>query len=163
LSWSNRQFDDLNFGKEFPYRYDRRHDFSAVVNFEWTKSISLSSAWVYGTGNAVTLANSNYAGAFPRPGQNIQTTGSFYENRNNFRMRSYHRLDFGINFKKQKPKYSRTWSLGAYNSYNRKNPFFIYEDFQTVQNPDGTFERQFVLKQSSLFPIIPYVTYSFEF
>ena len=26
LSWSNRQFDDLNFGEEFPYKFDRRHD-----------------------------------------------------------------------------------------------------------------------------------------
>ena len=26
LSWSTRQFPDINFGRTFPYKYDRRHD-----------------------------------------------------------------------------------------------------------------------------------------
>ncbi len=163
LSWSNRQFEELNFGKKFPYRYDRRHDFSIVTNYEWKKNISLSGAWVFGTGNAVTLANSNYIGSFS-PGGNDQWTfdGSYFEDRNNFRMRSYHRLDFGINFTKQKKRYKRTWSFGAYNSYNRKNPFFIYEDYSTTI-VNGQFKREFKLKQASLFPIIPYITYNIEF
>ncbi len=165
LSWTYREFDDLNFGERFPYRYDRRHDLSLVAQYKWTKRINLSAAWVFGTGNAVTLANSQVAGHFGDGNGNVPPFGgfdsfleSFYAEKNNYRMGSYHRLDVGINFVKKKKNYSRTWSIGAYNTYARKNPFFIYQD--TFY--DGV-QEQYRLKQVSLFPLIPYVTYSFEF
>ncbi|EJF10575.1 TonB-dependent receptor plug [Pontibacter sp. BAB1700] len=53
LSWSYRQFDDINEGRRFPTRYDRRHDLSVVVLHELSKRISLTGAFVYGTGNAI--------------------------------------------------------------------------------------------------------------
>jgi len=161
LAWSLRQFDELNFGNEFPFRYDRRHDFSIVGNYELTPKINISGTWVYGTGNAVTLENSKYLSNFLRD-YNFQ--GSFFPERNNYRMRSYHRLDVGINFVKKKPTYSRTWSFGAYNTYNNKNPFFVYTGTEYTEPTDGSpGERKTVLKQASLFPIIPYVTYRIEF
>ncbi|HZY79278.1 MAG TPA: TonB-dependent receptor plug domain-containing protein, partial [Cyclobacteriaceae bacterium] len=55
LSWTNRQFDELNNGKEFPYKYDRRHDVSIALTHEWNKRMDFSMAWVYGSGNAITL------------------------------------------------------------------------------------------------------------
>jgi len=165
LSWTNRQFDDLNFGEEFPYRYDRRHDLSVVGQYKWKDGIQLSAAWVFGTGNAVTLANSQVVGYFGDTQNQTGTFGdfdsfleNFYAEKNNFRMGSYHRLDVGINFIKKKKNYSRTWSIGAYNTYARKNPFFLYQD--TFY--DGV-EDQYRLRRVSLFPMIPYVTYSFEF
>ena len=74
--------------------------------------------------------------------------------------RFYHRFDIGINFSKQKRLYKRTWSIGAYNVYNRNNPFFLYLD--NVPRTDGDGFRT-ALKQVSLFPIIPYFNWSFEF
>ncbi len=165
LSWSNRQFDDLNSGREFPYRYDRRHDLSIVANYQWKENISISGAWVYGTGNAVTLASSNYESIVQGDiGEPNFIFASYYGDRNDFRMNSYHRLDVGINFTKQKKRHKRTWSFGAYNTYNRKNPFFIYSEVDYERNPaTGDFEGTYSLKQASLFPIIPYINYSFEF
>lgn len=156
LSWSKRQFDDLNFGEEFPYRYDRRHDISLVLNYKISEKVSLSGSWVYGTGNAITLANSNYNGLFNQYNEPRVFQGSYYKDRNDFRMKAYHRMDIGINFTKNKEKFSRTWSFGAYNAYNQKNPFYIYTDYDYDTNENK-------LKQASLFPIIPYVTYSFKF
>ena len=156
LSWSKRQFDDLNFGKEFPYRYDRRHDISLVMNYKLSEKVSLAGSWVYGTGNAITLANSNYSGLVNSADRAGLFTASYYKDRNNFRMNAYHRLDFGINFTKKKKNFERTWSFGAYNAYNRKNPFYIYTDYDYET-------RSNKLKQASLFPIIPYFTYSFKF
>ena len=163
LSWATRQFDDLNFGEKFAYRYDRRHDLSVVGQYQLSPGISLSGTWVYGTGNAVTLPTSRVVGSFGYPDLIIEDkiktySESFFKERNNYRMGSYHRLDIGINFVKKKKRYTRTWSFGAYNSYNRKNPFFIFQDNST----DGSTET-YQLKQVSLFPIIPYVTYSFDF
>ena len=60
LSWTQQQFDDLNFGRKFFARYDRRHDVSIVLMYSPTKKINLSLSWVFATGNAVTLPTSIY-------------------------------------------------------------------------------------------------------
>ena len=60
LSWTNRQFDQLNNGKWFPYKYDRRHDVKIAVVHNINKRIQLSADWVYGTGVATTLPVSVY-------------------------------------------------------------------------------------------------------
>ncbi len=167
LSFTDRQFDDLNFGEAFPYRYDRRHDISVVAIYEVGPRINISATWVYGTGNAITLANSQYVTFHPRTLINERPNIANAEDalsRNNYRMRSYHRGDISINFVKQKKRHKRTWSLGAYNIYNNKNPFFLTSDIETTFDSMGNVvEDQFVLKQQSLFPIIPFVNYSFEF
>lgn len=161
LSWTNRQFDDLNFGNPFPFRFDRRHDISLVAQYQLSDRIHLSGTWVYGTGNAVTLANSRFIGInFDEPAILQARDYEFFDSRNNFRLRSFHRLDVGISFSKQKKHHKRTWSFGAYNTYNRQNPFFIF--FDSEFDPQ-TGMREQVLKQASLFPLIPYINYAFEF
>ena len=152
LAWTNRQFAEINDGKKFPFRYDRRHDISVVGMYDISKKVNVAATWVYGTGNATTLANSSYSAL----GSTIQTYGA----RNSYRMNPYHRLDIGINFVKKREKYTRTWSLGAYNTYVNNNPFFVYftddYDYET-----GQYTQK--LKQVSLFPLIPYINYSIDF
>ena len=87
----------------------------------------------------------------------------YYSNRNNYRMASYHRLDIGANFHKKKRWGERTWSIGAYNAYNRKNPYYIYFEDQNTYNSDGTYTSESVAKQVSLFPVIPSISYHFKF
>jgi len=77
------------------------------------------------------------------------------ENKNDFRMGAYHRLDVGIQFHKKKKWGERIWEISFYNIYNRKNPFFYYQNFDEYDVGK--------LKQVSLFPIIPSITYSFKF
>lgn len=163
LSWADRQFDDINFGRSYPYKFDRRHDFEIVGSYKISERISVSGTWVYSTGNAVTLGTSKYK----TPGPN---SGDFYYSyvtthtpvRNNYRYRSYNRLDIGIDFTKKKKRHERTWSFGAYNAYNRSNPFFLLleTDYEYI---NGQYEETSKLKQISLFPIIPYFNYSFKF
>ena len=69
-------------------------------------------------------------------------------------------MDVGITYTRKKKRWDSVWAIGAYNAYNRKNPFFIFTDSDFNQNT-GTNTR--VLKQASLFPIIPYINYSFKF
>ena len=164
LSWSERQFDDKNFGNWYPFKYDRRHDLSLVGIYELNDKISFSATWVYGTGNAVTFADSRIPLLFNNIGGNeyVQTVDIFKE-RNNYRQEPYHRLDVNIDFTKQKKFYKRIWSFGAYNAYSRKNPFFLNLEEDLVINPDGAPDQKTVLKQYSLFPIVPSVSYRFEF
>ena len=163
LSWTNRQFDNLNFGKPFPYRYDRRHDISIVFLQEINKRIDFAATWVYGTGNAVSLPVEKYLAPVSLLGGFYGGEIEYYENRNGYRMAAYHRLDVGFNFHKEKKYWKRTWSVGAYNAYSRKNPFFLYfrEEYKLDKNGNGYLEKQLV--SVSLFPIIPYISYSFEF
>lgn len=161
LSWNWRQFDEINSGRRFPFRYDRRHDISIVANYDLSKKVGLSAAWVYGTGNAISLNTYEYpiAGnaSWFRP---VVSSGG---NKNAYRMSDYHRLDVSISFNKRRPKWERTWVLGAYNTYFNHNPFFVIQDQETTANEDGTFTTTPVFKEISVLPLIPSVSYQFKF
>jgi hypothetical protein len=176
LSWTLMQFDSLNFGKKYYARYDRRHDISVVGTYKLSDRITLSGTWVFGTGNAVTLPMTEYIATSHSIngddrfnhfeyyndmllGANERVVRDFGE-KNNFRMKPYHRLDIGVQFIKKKKWGERTWEISFYNIYNRKNPFYYYADYEI----DKTNEKVYgLLKQVSLFPIIPSFTYSFKF
>lgn len=163
LSWTQMQFDSLNFGQKFYARYDRRHDISVVAIYKLKENITLSGTWVYGTGNAITLPTGEYEAIIHDPGSG--NTGQFqpypyfvqdYGKKNDFRMAPYHRLDFGVQFHKKTKWGERTFEASLYNVYNRKNPFYYYVGY----NSSGT-ERK--LKQVSLFPVLPSVSWTFKF
>jgi outer membrane receptor for ferrienterochelin and colicin len=182
LSWTQMQFDSINFGRKFFARYDRRHDISVVATYKLNDHITLSGTWVYGTGNAVTLPASQYYSYQPYPDSYQMPTmwtgpgtpNGMYVNdlteKNNFRMAPYHRLDLGIQFHKTKKWGERIWEISVYNAYNRKNPFYYYNDTKIVPTYvyDGPKRTLLlldygILRQVSLFPVIPSVTYSFKF
>jgi hypothetical protein len=169
LSWTYRQFDNLNFGRTFPAKYDRRHDVSVALTHKFSERVDAGLVWVYGTGNAATLGVTEY------PPQEFTDAYYYYTNitdfpgRNNYRTPSYHRLDLGVNLHKVKKRGTRTWSFSVYNAYCRLNPFFIYWGSEYYQEPDPDNPGEFlyyskpVLKKISVFPIIPSVSYSFKF
>ncbi len=165
LSWAYRQFDELNQGRQFFYKYDRRHDFEVVGSYKISPRVRVSATWVYSTGNVTTLGNSRYLNptAYSRdPVYYFNQTTNITE-RNNFRLNAYHRLDVGIDFTKKKRHHERTWSFGAYNSYNRNNPFFLFLSESGSYDNNGNYKNNVQLRQASLFPIIPYFNYSFKF
>lgn len=159
LSKNTRQFDKINNGIEYPYKYDRRHDLSLVANYQINEKISLSGSWVFSTGDAITLAQYQYpVFAFEATNStvvNLFEYAQIYNGRNSSRMPSYHRLDLGVTFTKIKKKGVRTWNFSIYNVYNRQNPYFLYYK----KNNSGEIK----LYQLSLFPFIPSVSYSFKF
>ena len=159
LSWTKKKFPELNFGEEYWAKYDRRHDFSAVLIYSFNKKIKMGATWVYATGNAMSMPLSEYSGEIhnPTPYDNYYTQSVIlneYPGRNQFRMNPYHRLDLNIQFNKKKKRGTRTWEISIYNVYNRKNPFFYYVN---------TSETETKVKQVSLFSILPSFSYSFKF
>ena len=159
LSWTDRQFDEINFGERFPFRYDRRHDVSLTGSYHFTKSLTVSATGVFGSGIAITLPVSSYD---PSEIVDIRYRETISEedleeirSRNGFRMAPYHRVDINLQHSKEKKWGERIWTLGVYNVYNRRNPFFIDRD--TL--PSGS--KQFV--QYTLFPILPAVAYTLRF
>ena len=172
LSWTKWQFPELNFGRTFYPRYDRRHDLSVVGIYEINKRITLSATWVYGTGNALTLPVSRYTGVtdnFYTVSNNGRTYTSWfgrrvseYGEKNSFRAEPFHRMDVAIQFHKKKRRHERTWEFGFYNVYNRRNPFFYDISEDTTTNA-GISTTKSTLKRYSLFPFLPSFSYNFKF
>lgn len=161
-TWSKteRRFDDINFGEWFPFRYDRRHDISVAAVHQLSDKIDISGTWVFGTGNFITVPTQRYQHSATVIIDNSTRYGGlfvdYFESRNNFQMRSYHRMDVGINFHKQKKWGRRTWNISIYNIYSRQNPFYmdINYNWEAQRNQ---------LRQFSLFPIVPSASYRFTF
>ncbi|MBO4645904.1 MAG: TonB-dependent receptor plug domain-containing protein [Bacteroidales bacterium] len=174
LSWTQQQFDDLNFGRKFFSRYDRRHDISIVLMYSPIPKINLSVAWVFASGNAVTLPTSTYdystltdeldAHFYPNEYHfSGLGHGYFIENygeKNNLRMEPFHHLDIGIQIIHQhKRNWQSIFEISIYNVYNQKNAFFYYV---TTDYDWGGVQKQ-VLQKICIFPIIPSFTYHFKF
>jgi len=162
LSKTDRDFPTINYGKTFAAKYDRRHDVSIVITHKPSKKIDFGMTWVYGTGNSLTMSTRNmdlYLDKFIVNDSYTYTDKSnmkipIPEGRNNYRAPAYHRLDFSVNFHKKKKYGTRTWNISVYNVYNRSNPFYLHFSNKGDHK---------VLKQTSLFTIIPSVSYIFTF
>ena len=167
LSKTQWKFKELNEGKPFFPRYDRRNDISVVGIFELNDHISLSGTWIYGTGNALTLPMAQYYTPFDQ--QTIYPTGNYnfkyhentyYGAKNSFRAEAYHRLDLAIQLHKQKKRHERTWEFGLYNAYNRKNPFYYQIK---ASDSEIDYSSSSKLQRVSLFPVVPSFSYQFKF
>jgi hypothetical protein len=164
LSKTERQFDNLNNGKSFPYIFDRRHNLNLVVNQKFSNRFDIGIVWVYGSGRCITLPDAQYISNFnfaTGESNSDKNDIAVQSTKNAYRMPAYHRLDIGLNFHKQKKWGERTWSMGVYNAYNHHNSFLVYADYEQVNGQSVTDKK--VLKSISIFPILPYITYSFKF
>jgi len=157
---SERLFDragqEINFGKVFPAKYDRRHDLSLVVMHKFSEKIDLSGTWVYSSGDCATLGLQNYSGS-----DNNEL--KYIDQRNNYRKPAYHRLDLGVNFHTKGKHGTKTWNISVYNVYNHNNPFYIYSGSKNTYFPNGELSSQKMLNQISIFPIIPSISYIYSF
>jgi hypothetical protein len=155
LSWTWRKFPDLNEGKTYPAKYDRRHDLSIVAAYEQSKKWKFGAVFVYATGNATSLPQRFYV-------LNGVLTQE-YSQINAYRLPAYHRIDLSATYTPQPKKPKRvqsSWVFSVYNAYSRANPYFIY--FSQEGSPyNGSLQVQ--AKQVSLFPILPSVTWNFKF
>ncbi|MBT6174700.1 MAG: TonB-dependent receptor, partial [Flavobacteriales bacterium] len=157
LSWSNRQFDDINSGNWYPYTYDRRHDVSFVVTHDFTEKWTGSAVWLYGTGRALTLSESSFSTYIPDgTGEGIYTfSAEVPSEKNAFRMSPYHRLDLSLTRTKMAENGTRHLIFSVYNAYNNLNPFFAQTDEDDNGNP--------VIREYGIFPIIPSIAWRFSF
>lgn len=160
-SKNSRRFETINEGNWYPFKHDRTHDISLVVNYKINEKIDLSATWVYMTGNAFTLAQGQYEYIEPNNSHSYigydptDNYAHIYNGKNSVRLPAYHRLDIGANFTKQKKRGTRIWTVSLYNVYNRQNAFFYFYK----KNNAGLYQ----LNQLTIFPIIPSFSYRFIF
>jgi len=115
-----------------------------------SKRLTLSSTWVYYTGNAITFPS----GKYEMDGNVV----NYFTSRNGYRMPSYHRLDLGATLLlKENHKFRSELSFGLFNAYGRKNAYTIL--FRTKDDNSGETEAVKIY----LFSVIPSITWNFKF
>ncbi|MGU3374756.1 TonB-dependent receptor [Chryseobacterium sp. M5A1_1a] len=150
LSKTERKIDGINDNQWYNARMDKTHDLSVVATYQLNPKWSFSGLFVYSTGNAVTFPTGKYE-------LNGQTVFQ-YSNRNADRMPAYHRMDVSATYEPQSNKRFRgSWTFGIYNLYARENAYTI--TFEDNPNNPGTTRAM----QTSLFRLIPNITYNFKF
>jgi len=150
LSRTERKINGINENKWYNAKQDRTHDLAVVASYQLTKRWSLSSNFVFYTGNAVTFPSGKY---------NIEDrTIYYYTERNGYRMPNYHRLDFSANYEgRQDRKWRSSWNFSLYNVYGRENAYTItFKD-----DPDDPSKT--LAEQTALFKWVPSITYNFNF
>jgi hypothetical protein len=144
------QIPGINNGSWYPARQDITNDVDVVVIYDINEKWSVSATWIYNTGYPVTFPSGKY-----------EVDGNiiyYYTSRNGYRMPAYDRMDVGATYKcKKHGRFQGEWAFSIYNVYDRWNAYTI--TFQ--QNPNNAQETQAVL--TSLFGIIPSVSYNFKF
>jgi hypothetical protein len=157
LSWAKRQFDGLNNGKAFNYKYDRRHDLTTSITYQITGNWSVSALFVIGSGQAITV-----------PQQVIYTpsaqgAGTFvyeYGERNSFRLKPYHRMDFSVKYSGKEKRVRSHVKFDVYNLYNRRNTFFVLLD---AKGSTAAGIAEPYLREYALIPVTPSLSYQMDF
>lgn len=165
LAWSWRQFDGINNGEKFPYKFDRRHSVSAGVNYEFIKNLEATVLWTFSTGDVFSVPDYIYpdfdnAQQINNPDDLLNDFRFIYhsDQSNRYRTSPYHRLDANLKFHAGKNK-STQWIItaGVYNIYGSAD--------QYVYDLKGTIGGTTTLIESSLktFDITPYLSVTFKF
>ena len=170
LSWTKRHFPELNRGREFFPRYDRRHDIAAALMYRLSEGWEIGATWVYGTGQAYTMPAGQFAyedldlSTFP-----ISRPSLDYSQRNAYRLPPFHKLDLNFIRKFMWFDLPFQFSISLYNAYNRQNPFAQTVKFKTQPilipgtNQVVSVQSTPEVSQFTLFPLIPTLGLSVAF
>ncbi|GAB3549040.1 TonB-dependent receptor [Spirosoma fluminis] len=140
----------INGGDWYAANYDRPHSFNFSLNINQTRHHSFSFNFSYSTGRPYTAPEGfiRYQGR----------TYPYYNERNQYRLPDYHRLDFAWNIYNPSLKNRRWqghWTFTVYNLYGRKNAYSIY--YRTEGQATNPYRLAIFAAP------IPSLTYNFEF
>ena len=163
LSKTDRTYAEMNKGKTFPFKFDRRHilNFEGAYTFAKTKGKRIryehtaGCAVSYSSGNHVTLPIGTYKGIEPpywlRANSGWSCPDEFYlhiydrqkmSDVNAITMKDYFRTDMSYSMKRIGKRVTNELTLSVYNVFNRHNPYTIFHE-------DDKW------KQLSILPIMP--------
>lgn len=166
LSWSWRQFAGINEGKKYPFRYDRRHNLNATVNYSPASNWDIGLVWYFSSGDVLSLPpgiDIDYDEPSPVPPENSDPDDGnpFIYDRSSYvfkRTPSYHRLNLNINYSFA----SGNWlkhkiSTGLYNAYQADNKYLM-----DVWNMENTTYNT-TLSGNRIFKLTFYLSYGLKF
>ncbi|MEW2922344.1 TonB-dependent receptor [Muricauda sp. ANG21] len=141
----------INQGQWYSTPYDKRHDLSVYASYNLNKKWNFNANFIYQTGQPT-----NYpVGQFEFEG----LTAPYYGLRNKERLPDYHRLDVSAILtpkRNERKKVKSEWVFSIYNLYSRRNAASI-----NFRENEDTGRNEAI--RTSIFGIIPAVTYNFRF
>ena len=135
LGWTRRTFPELNDGRPFPPKHDRRHDLSFVASYK-------VGAWRLG-------ANLAYAS-----GQAFTPPSEPSAQLNSARLLPYHRLDVSTSRSFELWGAASEFYVQIFNVYSRRNEWFLQLD---------SVEPEVDPRKIKQLPIIPTLGFNFNF
>ncbi|WP_438989690.1 TonB-dependent receptor [Polaribacter sp.] len=143
----------INNSEWYSTPFDKTHDFSINASYKLNEKWKFNSNFVFQTGQPA-----NYpVGQYEIQGLNVPI---FDDNRRNAdRLPAYHRLDISATLtpkKNKNRKWQGEWVFGIYNLYGRQNAASL-----AFRQNQETFRNEAV--QTSIFGIVPSITYNFNF
>ncbi len=169
-AWSKteRRFEGINYGEWFPAKFDRTHSFNISVTHKFNETFDMTASWTFTSGNMMTVPMVRVVKPdvpdLTTPVHTVPDSGNAvqFDHRNNYRMPPHHRLDIGMNFyprKARNPHRYGVWNFSIYNVYNRMNAFKIYTEIDLDREGNDSYK----LKQITMFPILPSISYTYNF
>ncbi len=141
----------INLGDWYSTPYDKTHDLSLYGSFDLNDKWNFNANFIYQTGQPT-----NYpVGQFEFEGVNVP----YYGLRNKERLPDYHRLDISAILtpkRNRRKKIQSEWVFSIYNLYSRKNAASI-----NFRENEDTGRNEAI--RTSIFGIIPSITYNFKF
>ena len=149
---TDRTFPDVNDGKTFPAKFDRRHilNISAeyVLSGNGRREWSVNGLFTYQSGHYETVPSGYYTSGLFRGDDEVSL--KYYSGIHNFHMPAYIRADMGCTLRYNlASRHPRTLNFGIYNLLNRHNPFKL-----TYDATDRSW------KKISIFPIMPSIKWT---
>ncbi|MEM1259016.1 MAG: TonB-dependent receptor [Bacteroidota bacterium] len=141
----------INQGEWYSTPFDKTHDIALYGNYELNDKWSFNANFIYQTGQPTNFP----VGQFEFQGLVVP----FFGLRNQTRLPDYHRLDISatlISKRNRNRDFQSEWVFSIYNVYNRMNAASI--NFR--QNQDTGVNEAI---RTSIFGIIPAITYNFKF
>lgn len=153
LSWSDRNFDELNNGKTYFAKYDRRHNLSVVGMYDLNSKWNFGITQIFGSGNRFTMPTSWYF--------TNNNPVKEYSGYNNAQMPNYIRTDLSANYyfiKTAKKESALNFSI--YNTFNIANPIYVVLDVEVNEDKNKVVVKQ---EEKVLYRILPSISWRFKF
>lgn len=131
LAWSWRQFEEVNEGRKFPFRYDRRHNLSLAANYQPDKHWDFAMIWRFSTGDWIPPQVDILPGGDENRPQ-LSMKLPYYDHRSP----SHFRLNYNMNYYFNTGRLKHKISGGLYNVIQSKDKYL--NDIRNADNSDLT-------------------------
>jgi hypothetical protein len=165
LSWNWRQFALINQGRQFPFKYDRRHNLNIAMTYKADKTKDISLLWMIASGDVFTLPERIYpdydnARQIYNPDDVLRNYRFIYHfsGVNDYRTQPYHRLDLSASYHPvRKRRFGFNWTAGIYNVYGSPS--------QYSYGLEGTLNGKsiVIVMKNKLFNVTPYLSSTIDF
>jgi len=165
LSWSWRQFQDINQGEKFPYTYDRRHILNLGMVYRISRKFDISGLWSFSTGDAVSLPGYIYpdfdmAQQISNPDDLLKNYRFIYQYTgvNQYRTANFQRLDAAVNYHSYRTKgFQYVIAAGVYNIKGSPDQY-SFDLLGSVNTKSVVLETNY-----TYYNVMPYISITLKF